>query len=130
VRWIAVSLVLAITGPAVAFGEDSRLTKDEIKSLIFHARVFGTNTAEAGHECLSRMASRDNASGPCNKFAAQADYAKDLYFQMKSALAADPYQNAWLIDPEGISAAEHHYHWIRQTEDTLIGMGLYGQQRY
>lgn len=129
-KWISVFLVLIMTGSSVAIGQEARLTKSQIGELIHLAEVFTGNTAKAGHECIHQYATQYGATGMCNKFSAMTDRAYDLYFQVQSALSADPYQNARLINPDGIAAVESNYHWIRQSERTAIDIGIYSPRRY
>lgn len=128
-KWIVVFLVLAMAGPSVSIGQGAKLSKGQIGELIHLAEVFTENTAKAGHDCIHQYATQYGATGMCNKFAAMTDRAYSLYFQMQSALSADPYQNARLIDPDGISAVEHNYHWIQQSERTMIDMGVFDHRR-
>lgn len=122
-------MLLAIAGASFNAQAQS-LTDEQITRLVERAKELTEQTAEAGHKCIGDMMTVGSASKACNTFRTQSDGAQAMYFRMKEAITANPYQNAYYMNADGINAAEFSYEWIRQSESTLIDMGLYDPRRH
>jgi len=106
------------------------LTDEQIARLVEHVKEFTGQTADAGFQCMARMRLEGSATEACKTFRAQSDAAQSMYFQMKDAITARPYQNAYFMNADAISAAEYNYARIRDAENTLYDMGFYRPHRY
>jgi len=106
------------------------LTDEQIARLVEHVKEFTGQTADAGFQCMARMRLEGSATEACKTFRAQSDSAQSMYFQMKEAITANPYQNAYFKNADTINAAKYNYARIRDSENTLYKMGLYRPHRY
>lgn len=121
-KWI--TLILAIAGPTMAFGEEARLSNAEIDSAIYLASRVTTNTRNAGHECLVGLTNLQKKPAACYKFRGMAGYAYDLHFKLDDILKADPYLNPLNIDMEGVYVVRGNYGAIKETERILNDIGF------
>ena len=127
-KWIVWALALA--APTIAASEERRLSNAEINSIIYQATRVTTNTSNAGHDCLVRLASLQDEAGACRKFRSLTGYAYDQHFQLDSILKADPYLNPLNIDMDGVYTVRRNYAAIRETERVLDDMGFDGRHEH